>query len=98
MAHNIHQRGTTFLVFFKFRSMTLDEKEKSKNEWNELKNTLPQGIELIGEYGHAWGTEYNGFLLFQAETSDSFFDWWSNFKDSIRWYVDKTHTIIARRK
>ena len=96
MAHNIHQRGTTFLVFFKFRSMTLDEKEKSKNEWNELKNTLPQGIELIGEYGHAWGTEYNGFLLFQAETSDSFFDWWSNFKDSIRWYVDKTHTIIAR--
>lgn len=98
MTHNITQRGTTFLVFFKFRSMTHDEKEKSKNEWNELKNTLPQGIELIGEYGHAWGTEYNGFLLFQAETSDSFFDWWSNFKDSIRWYVDKTHTIIARRK
>lgn len=98
MAHNIHQRGTTFLVFFKFRSMTLDEKEKSKNEWNELKNTLPQGIELIGEYGHAWGTEYNGFLLFQAETSDSFLDWWSDFKDSIRWYVDKTHTIAARRK
>ena len=98
MTHDMTQRGTTFLVFYKFRSMTRDEKEKSKNEWNELKNTLPQGIELIGEYGHAWGTEYNGFLLFQAETSDSFFDWWSKFKDSIRWYVDKTHTIIARRK
>ena len=92
------QHGTTFLVFYKFRAMTYDEKEKSKNEWNQLKNTLPQGIELIGEYGHAWGTEYNGFLLFQAESSDSFFDWWSDFKDSIRWYVDKTHTIIARRK
>jgi hypothetical protein len=98
MTDNITQRGTTFLVFYKFRSMTREEKEKSKNEWNELKNTLPQGIELIGEYSHSWGTEYNGFLLFQAETSDSFFDWWSNFKDSIRWYVDKTHTIIARRK
>ena len=92
------QQGTAFLVFYKFRGMTHDEKEKSKNEWNQLKNTLPQGIELIGEYGHAWGTEYNGFLLFQAESSDSFFDWWSNFKDSIRWYVDKTHTIMARRK
>lgn len=92
------QQGTAFLVFYKFRAMTHDEKEKSKNEWNQLKNTLPQGIELIGEYVHAWGTEYNGFLLFQAETSDSFFDWWSDFKDSIRWYVDKTHTIIARRK
>jgi hypothetical protein len=78
--------------------MTSEEQKKSNDEWNELKNTLPQGIELIGEYVHAWGTEYNGFLLFQAETSDSFFDWWSGFKDSIRWYVDRTHTIIARRK
>jgi hypothetical protein len=78
--------------------MTGEEQKKSNDEWNELKNTLPQGIELIGEYVHAWGTEYNGFLLFQAETSDSFFDWWLGFKDSIRWYVDRTHTIIARTK
>ena len=98
MTHHITQHGTTFLVFYKFRAMTSEEKKKSKDEWNELKNTLPQGIELIGEYVHSWGTEYNGFLLFQAETSDSFFDWWSGFKDSIRWYVDKTYTIIARRK
>ena len=98
MTHNITQRGTTFLVFYKFRSMTRDEKEKSKNEWNELKNTLPQGIELIGEYGHAWGTEYNGFLMFQSETSDIFFEWWAGFKDKIRWYVEKTHTIVARRR
>lgn len=98
MTHHITQHGTTFLVFYKFRAMTSEEKKKSTGEWNQLKNTLPQGIELIGEYVHAWGTEYNGFLLFQAETSDSFFDWWSDFKDSIRWYVDKTHTIIARRK
>ncbi|MDR4512748.1 MAG: hypothetical protein MRJ93_13705 [Nitrososphaeraceae archaeon] len=97
MTH-ITQHRTTFLVFYKFRALTHDEKEKSRKEWNELKNTLPQGIELIGEYSHAWGTEYNGFLLFQAETSDSFFDWWSEYKDSIRWYVDKTHTIVARRK
>ena len=44
------------------------------------------------------GTEYNGFLMFESETSDSFFEWWKSFKDTIRWYVDKTHTIIARRK
>ena len=98
MIHHTTQHGTTFLVFYKFRAMTGEEQKKSNDEWNELKNTLPQGIELIGEYVHAWGTEYNGFLLFQAETSDSFFDWWSGFKDSIRWYVDRTHTIIARRK
>ena len=47
---------------------------------------------------HAWGTEYNGFLLFEAETADIFLDSWSKFKDTIRWYVEETYTIIARRK
>jgi hypothetical protein len=32
-------------------------------------------VELIGEYNHAWGTDYNGFLLFEAEKADSFLDW-----------------------
>jgi hypothetical protein len=52
----------------------------------------------MGEYNHAWGTEYNGFLLFEADSSDDFMDWWAKFKDGIRWYVDHTHTITARRK
>ncbi len=98
MIQDTTQHSTTFLVFYKFRPMSSEERDRANNEWNKLKNTLPQGIELIGEYNHAWGTEYNGFLMFQSETSDSFFEWWKGFKDTIRWYVDKTHTIIARRK
>jgi hypothetical protein len=43
-------------------------------------NNLPSGIGLAGEYNHAWGTEYNGFLLFESESSDAFLDWWSKFK------------------
>jgi hypothetical protein len=37
-------------------------------------------------------------LLFEAETSDMFLDWWAGFKDKVRWYVDQTHTIVARRR
>ena len=62
-----------------------------------MKNNLPSGFELIGEYIGAWGTEYNGFLLFEAEMADSFLDWCSKFKDTIRWYVEETHPIVARR-
>ena len=89
--------ATAFLVFYRFKAMNKEETEKSKEEWNELKNSLPSGIELVGEYIHAWGTEYNGFLLFEADSADSFLDWWSKFKDIIRWYVEETHKIIARR-
>jgi hypothetical protein len=37
MTHHITQHGTTFLVFYKFRAMTSEEKKKSKDEWNQLK-------------------------------------------------------------
>ena len=52
---------TTFLVFYRFKSMNKEEEVKIRTEWRELRNGLPDGIELIGEYVHAWETEYNGF-------------------------------------
>ena len=47
--------------------MSKEEKRKAESEWHQLRNSLPSGIELVGEYVHAWGTKYNGFLLFEAE-------------------------------
>jgi hypothetical protein len=82
--------ATTFLVFYRFKTMNKDDAQKANTEWHELKNSLPSGIELVGEY--------DGFLLFEAESSDSFLEWWSNFKDKVRWYVEQTHTITARRR
>jgi hypothetical protein len=53
--------------------MSKEEAQKAKEEWQNLKNGLPSGIELVGEYTHAWGTEYSGFLL--SDSADSFLDW-----------------------
>lgn len=89
---------TTFLVFYKFKSMSKEEAKKANAQWNDIKKVLPSGVKLVGEYNHAWGTEYNGFLLFDAGSGDAFLNWWSSFKDKIRWYVDKTHTITARKR
>jgi hypothetical protein len=89
---------TAFLVFYRFKAMSDQEAQKSSVEWNDLKKSLPSDVRLAGEYNHAWGTEYNGFLLFEADNTNSFLDWWSSFKDKIRWYVDQTHTIVARRR
>ena len=36
--------------------------------------------------------------IFESDSSDSFLDWWSSFKDKVRWYVEQTHTITARRR
>ena len=58
---HIHMAATAFLVFYRFKAMNKEETQKANDEWNRLKNNLPSGIELVGEYVHAWGTEYNGF-------------------------------------
>jgi hypothetical protein len=65
--------ATGFLVFYRFKTMSKEEAQKAKEEWQNLKNGLPSGIELVGEYTHAWGTEYNGFLLFESDSADSIF-------------------------
>jgi len=74
--------------------MNKEEAEKAKDELQNLKYNLPSGIELVGEYIRI---EYNGFLIFESDSADSFLDWWSKFKNAIRWYVEQTHTIAARR-
>ena len=40
----------TFLVFYLFKAMSKEEAQKANTEWRELKNSLPSGIELVGEY------------------------------------------------
>ena len=46
---------TAFLVFYRFKAMNKEETQKAKDEWNRLKNGLPSGIELVGEYVHGCG-------------------------------------------
>jgi hypothetical protein len=45
--------ATAFLVFYRFKAMSKEETQKANDEWHELKNNLPSGIELVGEYTHA---------------------------------------------
>ncbi|MCD6036670.1 MAG: hypothetical protein K0S67_554 [Nitrososphaeraceae archaeon] len=44
--------ATAFLVFYRFKAMNKEETQKANDEWNRLKNGLPSGIELVGEYIH----------------------------------------------
>ena len=47
--------GTTFLVFYRFRPLDSEEKNIVKQEWEDIKSSLPDNIELIGEYQSCMG-------------------------------------------
>ena len=85
-----------FLVFFKFKEMDNEEADKARKRWNAFKKQFPAGIKLLGEYDHALGTGYNGFILLESRSSDDFLNWWKKFKDEVRWYITSTKTIIGR--
>ena len=87
-----------FLIFYQLKEMSKAEAEKAKKRWDTFKKGFPAGIRLIGEYDHAWGTNYNGFFLIEADSSDKFLNWWRRFKDEVRWYTTSTKTILGRKR
>ncbi len=88
-----------FVVFYKFRQMTTEESDRARAFWKQfLDEGWPEELHLIGDYRHAWGTEWNGFLLLEAEEPAVFFEFWPLFRDRTRWYVENTRTVIGLKR
>lgn len=87
-----------YLIFYKIRPLTDAEKEKARLNWEEFKKQLPEGVTLVGEYAHVWGTEYNGLIIVEASSHDAYHRFWHRFRETTRWYVPETKTYIAEKE
>ncbi|MGY5875524.1 MAG: hypothetical protein RTU30_07245 [Candidatus Thorarchaeota archaeon] len=88
-----------FVVFYRFRMMSAEEADKARNFWKEyLSEHWPKELTILGDYKHAWGTEWSGFLLLESENPLTFFEFWPVFRDKTRWYVDNTRTVIGFKR
>ncbi|MGQ4892132.1 MAG: hypothetical protein ACP6IP_06550 [Candidatus Njordarchaeia archaeon] len=88
----------TAVIYFKFRLLTREEEEKTKHDWEETKRQIPPGTKILSINDHAWGTEYNGFLVVESENFEKFLAFWKWFKDKVRWYVEDTKTVIGTKR
>ncbi len=87
------------VILYKLKTpMSEEEVKKAKEEWEKFKNSLGGGVRIIGEYAHAWGTHYNGFILLEASNFDAFQSFWKKFRDTTRWYAIETHTIFGEKE
>ena len=86
-----------FFVLYKIKTLSNQEKEDAKREWDEFKKTMMPNIKLIGEYEHAWGSPYNGIFILETDDVTQFLEWWPKFRDITRWYVTETRTIICTK-
>lgn len=88
-----------FVVFYRFHLMKEEDAKKAREFWAEyIKEEWPKEINLLGDYRHAWGSEWNGFLLLETKNPQSFFEFWPLFRDKTRWYVENTRTVIGLKR
>jgi hypothetical protein len=87
-----------YFVLYKLKELNPEEEERARNEWEKITEEWPPEVRLIGVYDHAWGTEYNGIMVLESESMDSFTRFWKWFRDKVRWYVPETRTIIAMKR
>lgn len=87
-----------YLVFYKLKELSQEEENRAKMEWEEIMKEWPPEVRLIGVYDHAWGTEYNGIMILESESMDSFARFWKWLRDKIRWYVPETWTVISMKR
>jgi hypothetical protein len=88
-----------FIVFYRFHLMDEEKAKKAKKFWTIFsKDDWPSDIKILGDYRHAWGSDWNGFLLIEVEEPERFFEFWPKFRDKTRFYLDNTRTIIGIKR
>ncbi|MFX1273312.1 MAG: hypothetical protein ACFFAX_16640 [Promethearchaeota archaeon] len=88
-----------FIVFYRFQLMDEEKAKKARKFWTVYsKDDWPSDIKILGDYRHAWGSDWNGFLLLEVEKPERFFEFWPKFRDKTRFYLDNTRTIIGAKR
>ncbi len=89
----------TIIVFYRFKELTPEQEEKVRAEWEQLKKGFEKfGVRLVSNNAHAFGTDWNGFVIFEADDFEKYVKFWKWFKDRVRWYIIKTMTVIGVKK
>jgi hypothetical protein len=85
-----------FIIFYRVKDLSPKELADSEKKWEDYKkNKWLKSVKLIGEYAHAFGIGYNGFMVLEVPDYDAFLKFYNDFRDTTRWYVTETRTITG---
>lgn len=49
----------TIIVFYRFKELSRSQEDKAREEWSELKSKLPEGVNIVSNNRHAFGSNWN---------------------------------------
>ncbi len=85
-----------YIVFYRLRTLTPDEKDTWFREWARIKKDLPKGLSIITEGFGAFGTSYTGFTIYEGPM-ESFRQHIETLERVSSHFVEKTETIIGTK-
>ena len=85
-----------YLVLYRLRTMSDEEKKNWFKKWAEIRKTIPKEIRVITEAGNAFGTEFTGFTVFEGPL-DKFEVLYEILDKETGPLVERTKTIIGTK-
>jgi len=85
-----------YLVMYRLRSMSDEEKKDWIKKWAVVRTKLPKGMQIVTEAGSAFGTDFTGFTVFEGPL-DKFEELVDMLELQSEGYIDKTLTIIGTK-
>ncbi len=85
-----------YVVLYRLRTLTEEEKRKWFVEWARIKAELPKGLEIIVEGFGAFGTAYTGFTVYEGPL-EAFREHFETLERKSASFVEKTETIIGTK-
>jgi hypothetical protein len=85
-----------YIVMFRLRSMTEEDKHDWIKKWAVARTKLPKGIKIITEAGNAFGTDFTGFTVFEGPFSQ-FEQLVDILELQSEGYIESTKTILGTK-
>ncbi|MCF2137037.1 MAG: hypothetical protein K9W43_07290 [Candidatus Thorarchaeota archaeon] len=85
-----------YVLLYRLRTLSEEEKRTWFNEWAEIKANLPHGLNIIVEGFGAFGTSYTGFTVYEG-TIEAFRKHFETLEQKSAHFVEKTETIIGTK-
>ncbi len=85
-----------YVVLYRLRALTDEEKRDWAAQWNDIKLHLPSGLKIVIEGFGAFGTEYTGFTVYEGPM-EKFRELVECLEERAAPYVEKTQTIVGTK-
>lgn len=85
-----------FLVLYRLRTLSDEEKRAWFKEWAVIRSHLPSGLRIVTEGYGAFGTPYTGFTVYEGPV-DKFDELVDILEERTAAFIEKSLTIIGTK-